>query len=163
MVNFSLTLIYHCEYRCWKSEKVRSHGETIRAIQQQRTRKAPLSPCTAEAHVQTLGLEGLGIQPKNCGCVQWMPGVFRVSTLHTKKKKRCALNELHLRKHLGTGQGPAAGGSCHWGAVSHWCALVQRPCKSATKESKATRTNKHNSHQRKKAPRWRCNTKCDRP
>lgn len=85
-------------------------------------------PCT-----HTLGLEGLGPQPKNCGSVHWMAGVFRASAVH---KKQRALSELHLRKHLGTGQGPAAEGSCHWGALSHWCASVQRPCKSATKEPK---------------------------
>lgn len=85
-------------------------------------------PCT-----HTLGLEGLGPQPKNCGSVHWMAGVFRASTVH---KMQCALSELHLRKHPGTGQGPAAEGSCHWGALSHWCASVQRPWKSVTKETK---------------------------
>lgn len=62
-----------------------------------------------------------------------MAAVFRASTVH---KKQCVLSELHLRKHLGTGQGPAAERSCHWGAQSHWCASVQRPCKSTTKEPK---------------------------
>lgn len=57
------------------------------------------------------------------------------STVH---KKQCALGELHLRKHLGTSQGPAAEEGCHWGALSHWCASVQRPCKSSTKEPRNT-------------------------
>lgn len=129
----SWMLIYNCEYKAWQSQEAWSHRETIRAIQQQTTRKALLSLCTAEAHVHILWGLGLGPQPKNCGCVHWMAAIFRASTVH---KKQCALSELHLRKHLGTGQGPAAEGSCHWGALSHWCASVQRPCKSATKEPK---------------------------
>lgn len=47
-------------------------------------------------------------------------------------QKATSSGKVHLRKHPGTGQGPAAEGS--WSALSHWCASVQRPCKSSTKE-----------------------------
>lgn len=63
---------------------------------------------------------------------------WRIQSLNSTQKKQCALGEHHLRKHLGTGQGPAAEGSCHWGALSHWCASVQRPCESSTKETANT-------------------------
>lgn len=103
----SWILMYNCEYTAWKV--------------------SPYSwwPCT-----HTLSLEGPGPQPKNCGSVQWMAAVFRLSIVH---KKQCVLGRLHLHKHPGTGQGPAARRCCSWRFLSHWCASVQKPCKSSHK------------------------------
>lgn len=103
-------LISDCGYKARESEKGWSHREIIRAIQQQRTRKALLSPRTAEAHVHIhWALKALGHSQRTVGLfIEWL----RIESL-TVHKKLCALGELHLRKHLGTGQGPAAGGSCH--------------------------------------------------
>ncbi len=116
------------EWRGWESQGDNQNNPTAGNYKGTAISLYSWGPCT-----HTLGLEGLGPQPKNCGSVHWMAGVFRASTVH---KKQCALGELHLRKHLGTGQGPAAEGSCHWGALSNSRASVQRPCKSATKEPK---------------------------
>lgn len=128
---------------CWyitvntKPERVKRLWATGRKSEQSNSRELErhcyLPVQLRPMYTYTLSLEGLGLQPKNCGSVHWMAGVFRASTVH---KKQCVHAELHLRKHLGTGQGPAAEGSCHWGALSHWCASVQRPCKSSTKESR---------------------------
>lgn len=125
------------EWRGWESQGGNRSNPTAENKKGTAISLYSWGPCT-----HTLGLEGLGLQPKNCGSVHWMAAVFRDSGVH---KKQYVLSELHLRKHLGTGQGPAAEGSCHWGPRSHWCASVQRPCRvKSQKKQKSTRTNKHN-------------------
>lgn len=104
-------LIYHCVYKALKGEEAGSHRETIRTTQQPRTRKARLSPCTAEAHVRIhWALKALGHSQRT---VDLFIECLAYSQPQQYTKKQCALSELHLRKHLGTGQGPAAEGSCH--------------------------------------------------
>lgn len=82
---------------CWfttvstKPERVKKLGVTRRQSKQSNSREQESTaislyswgPCT-----RTLGLEGLGPQPKNCGSVHWMAAVFRDSAVH--KKAMCA-------------------------------------------------------------------------
>lgn len=122
---WSQMLIYGSEYTAWKDEEAGSHREEIRTIQQQRSRKELLSPCTAEAHVHIhWALKALGHSQRTG---------WHIQSPNSTQKATCS-GKVHLRKHPGTGQGPAAGRNCYWSALSHWCASVQRPCKSSTKE-----------------------------
>lgn len=67
-------LIYHCEYKAGKCEEAGSYRETITTIQQQRTRKALLSPCTAEAHVHIhWALKALGHSQRTVDLfIEWL-------------------------------------------------------------------------------------------
>lgn len=126
-------MFFFCE--CWcttvntRSERVKWLGGKSEqtADNNNGTAISPYSwgPCT-----HTLSLEGPGPQPKNCGSVQWMAAIFRLSIVH---EKQCVLGRLHLHKHPGTGQGPAARRRCSWRFLSHWCASAQKPCKSSHK------------------------------
>lgn len=137
----SWMLIYHHKYKGWMGEEVWSHREGRKKKKSEQSNGRDL-----ERH-RYLPVQ---LRPSYTYTEPWRPWAtakelwvcslngWRIQSLNSTQKKQCALGEHHLRKHLGTGQGPAAEGSCHWGALSHWCASVQRPCESSTKETTNT-------------------------
>lgn len=79
---------YHFEYKVWRSKEAGSHRETVRAIQQQRTRKSLLSPCTAEAHVHIhWALKALGHSQRTVDLfTEWL--AYSKPQLYTKSNMR---------------------------------------------------------------------------
>lgn len=123
---YAFSMFYCWEHKTWKNEKAERNKKITEGIEEQKGKKStPIWLYSWDPCKHKLGLEGPGPQPKNCGSAQWMTAAFKIH------KEQWELSELHLRKCLGTGQGPLAEGSCHWGAQSHQCTSVQRPCESA--------------------------------